>query len=97
MTVKLESQVTSKGIKPEIIKRLQSYSNSLDDLKRCFDLLSESDDLCSEAKNELNEVYSQIKDICRVATAYYQFDPQRRDQFNFYKVMIKLKQLPIPV
>lgn len=96
MNPNLESQITLKGMKPEIIKRIQSYSKNLDDLKRCFDLLTESDDLCSEAKMELNEVYSQVKDICRVATAYYQFDPSRRDQFNFYKVMIKLKQLPIP-
>jgi hypothetical protein len=97
MTPQLKSLITSKGMKTEIIHRLQSYSDNLDNLKHCFDILTESDDLCAEAKKELNEVYSQIKDICRVAIAYYQFDPSRRDQFSFYKVMIKLEQLHIPV
>ncbi len=95
MDPKTESKIVSKGMKAEIIHRIQSYSKNLDDLKRCFDLLTVSDELCAEAKSELNDVYSQVKDICRVATAYYQFDPQKRDQFDFYKVMIKLKQLPI--
>lgn len=96
MSKELRATIASKGMKPEIIDRLVSYSECLDDLKRCFDLVTESDDLCAEAKNELNVVYSQIKDICRVATAYYQFDPPRRDLFDFYKVMIKLKKMPIP-
>ncbi len=96
MSKELKATITSQGMKPEIIERLMSYSEELDDLKRCFDLVNESDELTSEAKEELNAVYSQVKDICRVATAYYQFDPPRRDLFDFYKVMIKLKKLPIP-
>ncbi|HBL74559.1 MAG: hypothetical protein A2W90_20950 [Bacteroidetes bacterium GWF2_42_66] len=95
MTPPLESKIVSGGIKVEIIHRIQSHSKNLDDLKRCFDLLTVSDELCAAAKLELNEVYSQIKDICRVATAYYQFDPSKRELFDFYKVMIRLKQLPV--
>lgn len=95
MDSSLESKITSGGTKAEIIHRIQAYSKNLEDLKRCFDLLTVSNDLSAAAKTELNEVYSQIKDICRVATAYYQFDPSKRDLFDFYKVMIRLKQLPI--
>lgn len=96
MNPQLELVLTSKGVKPELINRIKSYSNDLKDLKTCFDLVSESDVLSEEARREVNAVYSQIKDICRITTAYYQFDPTKKDQFNFYKVMIKLKQLPIP-
>ncbi|MDX9881355.1 MAG: hypothetical protein RBS73_04775 [Prolixibacteraceae bacterium] len=95
MTPSLEARIVEGGIKAEIIHRIQSYAENLEDLKRCFDLLTVSDELCAEAKSELNEVYSQVKDICRVAAAYYQFDPSKRELFDFYKVMIRLKQLPI--
>ena len=41
-------------------------------------------------QKEIAEIYEVTQDICRIAVAYYQFDPIRRDEFNFYKVMINL-------
>jgi hypothetical protein len=41
-------------------------------------------------QKEVSEIYTTVQDICRIAMAYYQFDPLKRDQFNFYKVLVNL-------
>jgi hypothetical protein len=55
-------------------------------------LINASTLLSDEGKKVINIIFSEIKDICRVATAYYLFDPVKRDQFCFFRVMIGLKK-----
>jgi hypothetical protein len=69
-----------------------AYKEKLAELKNCFDISHGSDQLSIDLKREINAIYSEVKDICRIANAYYEFDPLQRDKFNFYKVMINLKK-----
>lgn len=92
MSPELQQIVLARGIDQHLLDRLLSYRKELAELKNCFDISHGKDQLGAELKREINAIYSEVKDICRVANAYYEFDPAQRDRFNFYKVMIKLKK-----
>lgn len=92
MSPDLQQIVLARGIDQHLLERLLSYKKELAELKNCFDISHGKDQLGAELKREINAIYSEVKDICRVANAYYEFDPAQRDRFNFYKVMIKLKK-----
>jgi hypothetical protein len=57
---------------------------------KCFEALEGDANLNTYGQKEVSEIYSTIQDISRIAMAYYQFDPVKRDQFNFYKVLTNL-------
>jgi len=92
MTPELELVILARGIDKALINRLLSYRENLAELKNCFDISHGSDQLSPDLKREINSIYSEVKDICRIANAYYEFDPIQRDRFCFYKVMINLKK-----
>lgn len=92
MTPELQQIVVARGIEQSLIDRLLTYRNKLAELKNCFDISHGKDQLNDDLKREINAIYSEVKDICRIANANYEFDPVLRDKFNFYKVMIKLKK-----
>ena len=95
MTPELHQIIKSRGINENLISRLLGYKEQLKDLRNCFDISHGKDQMEGELKKEINSIYSEIKDICRIANAYYEFDPIQRDRFNFYKVMIKLKKMSV--
>jgi hypothetical protein len=88
----LQQMVLARGIDKNLLNRLLSYKEKLAELKNCFDVSQGRDQLGAELKREINAIYSETKDICRIVSAYYMFDPVQRDKFNFYKVMIGLKK-----
>ena len=53
-------------------------------------MLEGQTELNTYGQKEVVEIYKAIQDICRIAIAYYQFDPAHREKFNFYKVMVNL-------
>ncbi|MDP2338678.1 MAG: hypothetical protein Q8N05_19960 [Bacteroidota bacterium] len=92
MTPELQEIILSGGIDENLLNRLLTYKEKLAELKNCFDISSGRDQLSAELKKEINAIYSEVKDICRIVNAYYSFDPVQRDKYNFYKVMINLKR-----
>ena len=95
MDSELENLICSKTIPASLVHRIAEYDEKLHDFMSCFDLINASTQLSDDGKKVINEIYSEIKDICRVATAYYLFDPVKRDQFCFFRVMIGLKKTTI--
>lgn len=91
-TPDMQQIVLARGIDPVLVDRLMSYRKKLVELKNCFDIALGKEQLGADLKREINAIYSEVKDICRIANAYYEFDPVQRDRFNFYKVMIGLKK-----
>jgi len=92
MTPELQQVILARGINEHLLTRLISYKEKLAELKNCFDISHGNDQLGADLKREINAIYAEVKDICRITNAYYEFDPAIRDKFNFYKVMIKLKK-----
>ena len=62
----------------------------MNSFKDCFDLMESNDGINQYGEKEVKGIYSTIKDICRISTAYYQFDPAVRDKFNYYRVLSTL-------
>ncbi len=92
MTPELQQIIQARGIDKNLINRLLAYKERLSDLKNCFDVSQGKDQLEADLKHEINSIYAEIKDICRIASAYYEFDPMQHDKFRFYHVMINLKK-----
>jgi hypothetical protein len=92
MTPELEQIIFARGIDKNLVNRLVAYKEKLAELKNCFDISHDDDQLGVELKHEINSIYSEVKDICRIVTAYYEFDPMQHDRFRFYHVMINLKK-----
>ncbi len=92
MTPELQQIIQARGIDKNLINRLLAYKEKLSELKDCFDVSQEKDQLEADLKHEINSIYAEIKDICRIVSAYYEFDPMQHDKFRFYHVMINLKK-----
>lgn len=95
MTPELQQIILARGIDKNLLSRLLAYKEKLAELKNCFDISHGNDQLGVELKHEINSIYSEVKDICRIVNAYYEFDPVQRDRFIFYHVMINLKNKPL--
>jgi hypothetical protein len=87
---KTKKTIASKGVPDSLFNKILASAQQIKDYKCCFETLENENDLNTYGQKEVAEIYETIQDICRVAVAYYQFDPSRRDEFNFYKVMVNL-------
>ncbi len=83
-------KITDKDIPDGLFQKILIAADQIQEYKSCFEKLEGEADLSSDALEEVKRIYETIQDICRIAIAYYQFDPIRRDEFNFYKVMVNL-------
>jgi len=83
-------KISAKGTVDSIFDKILLATKQMERYEECFEMLEGEHDLNTYGQKEVAEIYNTIKDICRVAIAYYQFDPIQRDKFNFYKVMVNL-------
>lgn len=83
-------KIIEKGTVDSLFDKIIESAHEIKKYENCFAVLEENADLNNYGKKEMIEVYKTIQDICRIAIAYYQFDPMRRDQFNFYKTLVNL-------
>jgi hypothetical protein len=87
MTPDIREKLISRTIPVSLIDRAASYHDEMKEYVACFDLINGSMNLNEEGKQEFSEIFSEIKDICRVVSTYYMLDPVLRDQFSFFRVM----------
>jgi len=83
-------KIVSKNTPGSVIDKILDCANQIIKFTECFEALEGDPHLNSYGQKEVQEIYETIQDISRIAMAYYQFDPVKRDQFNFYKVLVNL-------
>ncbi len=83
-------KIVSKNTPDTVIEKILDCARQITKFTRCFEALEGDAHLNSYGQKEVREIYETIQDISRIAMAYYQFDPIKRDQFNFYKVLTNL-------
>jgi hypothetical protein len=83
-------KIVAKGTVDSIFDKILDSAEKIKEFKDCFEALESENNLNAYGQKEVTQIYSTIQDICRIAIAYYQFDPIKRDQFNFYKVLVHL-------
>lgn len=84
------SIIVIKGVPETVFNKIYESAHQIEDYKNCFVKLETENELTYQGMKEIAGIYEEIRDVCRIASAYYQFDPARRDEFNFYKVMVNL-------
>ena len=83
-------KIISKNTPDSVIEKILDCAQQVTKFTECFKALESDAQLNSYGQKEVQEIYETIQDISRIAMAYYQFDPVKRDQFNFYKVLVNL-------
>ena len=83
-------KIVAKNTPDTVIDKILNCAREITRFTKCFEALEGDAQLNSYGYKEVSEIYITIQDISRIAMAYYQFDPIRRDQFNFYKVLSNL-------
>ncbi len=83
-------KIVAKGTLDSIFDKILASAEKICEFKECFEALESDANLNTYGQKEVVQIYSTIQDICRIAIAYYQFDPLKRDEFNFYKVLVNL-------
>ncbi len=86
------AKITEHALDVNVIKRVIETAHSLDAFRQCFEIITDPELVDSEGQKKLEDLYHQIKDICRIATAYYYFDPVKRESFNFFKALRNIRK-----
>lgn len=87
LTPDIREKLISKTIPIAMIDRIVEYFMEMKENEACFELIHDNKHLSAEAKQKINEIYSEIKDICRIASAYYMLNSEKRDLFCFFRVL----------
>ena len=83
-------RIVAEGTMDSLFNKVLVCANKANEFKDCFLALEGDVNINNYGKKEVAEIYSTIQDICRVAIAYYQFDPEMRCKFSYYKVLVNL-------
>lgn len=86
----VRQQICEKGTPDALFDKILVCANRVSKFEDCFVALQGDAELDNYGKNEVAQIYETIQDICRIAIAYYQFDPKMRTKFHYYKVMVNL-------
>jgi hypothetical protein len=91
LTPALREKILARGLDPHLLDRIIFNSKQLETFKECFDLMNNKNLLADEDQIRIEMLYSKVRDISRIATAYFYFEPLKREAFNFFKVLRNLK------
>jgi hypothetical protein len=83
-------KIISKNTPESVIEKVLNCAKQITKFTECFETLEGETQLNTYGQKEVKEIYETIQDISRIAMAYFQFDPVKRDLFNFYKVLVNL-------
>jgi hypothetical protein len=83
-------KIVAKGTPDSLFDKIMRSASDIKQFEECFEALQRDARLNNYGEKETNEIYLTIQDICRIANAYYDFDPIKRQSFNFYKTLVNL-------
>lgn len=86
------AKITEQGLNVNVVSRVIETAKSLDAFWQCFEIITDPELVDSVGQKKLEDLYHQIQDICRIATAYYYFDPLKRESFNFFKALRNIQK-----
>lgn len=86
----LRIRIAEKADYTDIFSRILKHAEQITPFRLCFEKLESPEEMDKYGKKEVEDIYGVVKDICRIAIAYYQFEPPKRDEFSFYKVIRNL-------
>lgn len=91
LTPELREKILAGGLDAHILDRVLQTARELENFSECFSLMNDAGVLSEEEQENIERLYSEVRDISRIATAYFYFDPQKREAFNFFKALRNLR------
>jgi hypothetical protein len=91
LTPELREKILAGGLDPKIVNRLLETAAEMQNFSECFSLMKESSIVSPRDRERIEKLYSEVRNISRIATAYYYFDPPKREAFNFFKALRNIK------
>jgi hypothetical protein len=91
LTPEMREKILAKGLDPHLIDRIIFNSKQLDTFKECFDMMNDRHLMQDEDQIKIEMLYGVVRDISRIATAYFYFEPVKRESFNFFKSLRNIK------
>ncbi len=88
MTEALRQEITAKGINGALIDRIIGYADTFKQANVTQESFKESTkEITKEVSDAFNAIYDDIIGICKKASSYYQYEPLKKEQFTFAKVI----------
>jgi hypothetical protein len=88
MTDALKQEITSKGMNPVLIDNIIGYADTVKTANVTQESLKETTkDITREIADVFNTIYNEIIGICKIASNFYQYEPIKKEQFTFSKVV----------
>jgi len=88
MTTTLRDEIAAKGLNPVLIDTISGYADAFADANVAQELLKgTTKEITQEVADVFNAIYDEIIGICKKASSYYQYEPLKKAQFTFTKVL----------
>lgn len=90
LTDPIRQLIIERGTSPLLIERILGYHEDLPFDSNIFNIqVNSNGNLSADAIQSFNSIYKEISHICKEANCYYHFDPLKKEQFSFAKVISK--------
>ena len=87
----VKANITEKGTNPVLIDRIIGYANQMVEANVSQETMKETTKaLSAEAVNALNDIYTETIGICKIAANFFQYEPIKKEQFTFSKVVSQM-------
>jgi hypothetical protein len=91
MTDALRNEITTRGMNPSLISNIIGYTESFSQANVAQEALKGSTkEITRDVSDTFSAIYDEIIAICKIASVYYQFEPLKKEQFTFAKVITNL-------
>ncbi|MBN1183532.1 MAG: hypothetical protein JXB49_14680 [Bacteroidales bacterium] len=91
MTDTLKNNITSQGMAPVLIDKIISYAVTFKQANTVQENLKETTkEITKDVSDTFNSIYAEVIGICKKASAYYQYEPLKKEQFTFSKAIDNL-------
>lgn len=91
MTETLRQEITAKGINPSLLDNIIGYADNFKQANVSQEALKgASKEITKELADAFELIYDEIIGICKKASSYYQYEPLKKEQFTFAKVLSNL-------
>ena len=88
MTAALRQEITAKGINAALIDNIIGYADTFKQANVTQETFKESTrEITKEVSDSFNAIYDEIIGICKKASNYYQYEPLKKEQFTFTRVI----------
>ncbi len=91
MTEGLKQDITAKGMSATLIDNIMGYASTFSQANVAQESLKGSTkEITQEVTEVFNAIYDEIIGICKIASKFYQYEPLKKEQFTFTKVLARL-------